>query len=74
VEKFIPENITNAKEVIYDYSTLDMDIVMIDGSQYQYKDVPERVFSELKKSPSVGSFLHRYVKGNYRYWVIICKS
>ena len=36
-------------------------------SVYQYKDIPESISIAVGEAKSAGSFLHRKVKGNYRY-------
>ena len=37
------------------------------GSVYQYFDVPETVFDQMKASSSRGQFLAQNVKGRFRY-------
>ncbi len=37
------------------------------GMKYQYYNVPENLFKELLESTSKGSFIHRKLKGFYRY-------
>ena len=37
------------------------------GQIYHYYDVPPTLWGELINALSIGSFLHRKVKGNYRY-------
>jgi len=37
------------------------------GGTYQYFDVPEHVFEQLKGSSSKGQFLAQTIKGAYRY-------
>ena len=37
------------------------------GGTYNYYDVPEHVFEQMKAAPSKGGFLARQVKGVYRY-------
>jgi len=37
------------------------------GSVYQYFDVPEPVFEQMKSAPSKGQFLAQVIKGAYRY-------
>lgn len=36
-----------------------------DGGRYLYKNVPESVFKGLKRTPSVGKYMHKFVIGNY---------
>jgi hypothetical protein len=37
------------------------------GGRYNYYDVPEIVFEQMKTAPSKGQFLAQNVKGAYRY-------
>lgn len=37
------------------------------GGVYQYFDVPEHVFEQMKSAPSKGQFLAQVIKGTYRY-------
>jgi len=37
------------------------------GGRYNYYDVPEAVFDQMKTAPSKGQFLAQNVKGVYRY-------
>lgn len=37
------------------------------GSVYQYVDVPEVVYQELRTAGSVGKYLNQNIKNNYRY-------
>ncbi|MEK7992724.1 MAG: KTSC domain-containing protein [Planctomycetota bacterium] len=37
------------------------------GGVYQYFDVPQTIFDQMKAAPSKGSFLAQMVKGRYRY-------
>ncbi len=37
------------------------------GNTYQYFDVPESVFEQMKTAPSPGGFLAQVIKGTYRY-------
>ena len=37
------------------------------GSTYQYFDVPQGVFEQMKAAPSKGQFLAQNIKGAYRY-------
>ena len=37
------------------------------GGRYQYYDVPQMVFDQMKAAPSKGQFLAQNIKGTYRY-------
>ena len=51
-----------------------MSVEMLNGIIYYYLDIPKKHFTEMTKQnkgrwniKSIGSYLHRNVKGNYRY-------
>ena len=37
------------------------------GGRYNYYDVPEGIFDQMKAAPSKGQFLAQNIKGRYRY-------
>jgi len=37
------------------------------GGVYQYFDVPESAFEQMKAAGSKGQYLAQYIKGSYRY-------
>ena len=37
------------------------------GSTYNYYDIPEFIFEQMKAAPSKGQFLAQQIKGTYRY-------
>lgn len=39
----------------------------INDTLYYYLDVPRYHYDELLRVPSIGSYLHRNLKGHYRY-------
>ena len=51
----------------YDITTSTLRIVYVSGSVYDYKDVPEKVYNEMKKSSSKGEFLNKEIKPNYEF-------
>lgn len=58
---------SNIASVGHDAATSTLEVEFLSGSLYQYFDVPETVFQELVTASSVGSFLAREIKGQYRY-------
>ena len=57
----------NVRAVGFDDAPNTLQVKFLNGSLYQYFDVPRHVFDELLAAGSVGSYLHRTVKGVYRY-------
>lgn len=58
---------SNVASVGYDPNTLTLEVEFKDGSVYQYFDVPETVYQELRRASSVGQFMHANIRNNYRY-------
>lgn len=38
-----------------------------DGACYHYKDVPPALFQKLLRAESIGSFLHKNIRGQYEH-------
>lgn len=51
----------------FDAPSSTMEIEFKDGRIYQYFEIPEQVFRDLKSAPSVGSYFHQNVRGKYAY-------
>jgi KTSC domain len=49
----------------YDADTEQLEITFVNGRSYTFERVPERVFEELRDSPSPGSYFNREIKGAY---------
>ena len=51
----------------YDNDSQAMTVEFVNGATYQYFDVPEQVFEQMKTASSKGQFLAQAIKGVYRY-------
>lgn len=51
----------------YDANTSTLRVIYISGSVYDYKDVPEKVYKEMKEAFSKGEFLNKHIKPNYEF-------
>lgn len=58
---------SNIASIGYDKGSETLEIEFLNGSLYQYFDIPEHVYDELMASDSHGQYLARNIKGNYRY-------
>ena len=58
---------SNISSIGYDASSQTLEVEFINGGIYQYFDVPESVYNEFIKASSHGQYLHRNIKGAYRY-------
>jgi hypothetical protein len=51
----------------YDPASARLRIVFNSGMIYEYIDVPEEVYNEMKNSGAKGIFLNRNIKGRYKF-------
>lgn len=58
---------SNVAAVGYDEDSSTLQLEFNNGAMYQYFDVPENIFEELRDADSVGGYLAEHVKGSYRY-------
>jgi len=65
--EMIPVTSSNIAAIGYDEDSQTLQVEFNNGSNYQYFDVPERVFSELRNAGSVGAYLASNIKGIYRF-------
>ena len=62
-----PVSSSNIKSVGYDLDSTLLEIEFHDGSIYQYSNVPQSVHTALMAAVSLGSFLHKNIRGKYSY-------
>jgi hypothetical protein len=62
-----PVTSSNIESIGHDSNSNTLEIEFKNGTVYQYFDVQERVFNELKNASSVGGYLAANIKGTYRY-------
>lgn len=53
--------------MIYNEETETLRIVYVSGMVYDYKNVPWEVYQAMKTSGSKGTFLNRFIKGNFEF-------
>lgn len=51
----------------YDAVTATLEIQFLEGTIYQYANVPLSVHTALMNAPSKGQYLDRHIKDHYRY-------
>ncbi|AVG77997.1 KTSC domain-containing protein [Pantoea ananatis] len=56
---------SNLASVGYDVDTLTLEVEFLNGTVYQYYDVPVGVFEEMLNAGSVGSYFSHNVRNNY---------
>jgi len=58
---------TVVASVKYEPRSRTLRVIYISGLVYDYQDVPEEVYLEMKSSSSKGSFLNQRIKGKYQF-------
>lgn len=58
---------TVVANMTYDAVTSTLRINFVSGLVYDYKKVPVEIYQAMKTSGSKGTYLNRYVKGNYKF-------
>lgn len=58
---------TNVAAIGYDSGSQTLEIEFLNGSIYQYFDVPQQIYDELMGANSQGIYLSANIKGVYRY-------
>ena len=61
-----PES-SNIARFAYDSTSRILAVEFLKGGTYNYFDVPDAVFEQMKAAPSKGQFLAQSIKGAYRY-------
>jgi KTSC domain len=65
--EMIPVSSTSVAAVGYADDSQTLQIEFLNGTRYQYFDVPEHVFDALIAADSPGGYLAANIKGVYRY-------
>lgn len=61
---------SNIERIGYDSNSSTLRIEFKSSQTYDYSNVPENVFNELRLASSVGSYHARNIKNSYAYTVI----
>jgi len=51
----------------YDATISTLRVIYVSGSVYDYKQVPEKVYKEMRAASSKGEFLNKDIKPNYEF-------
>ena len=51
----------------YDAKASKLRVIYTSGNIYDYKEVSEKVYNEMKKASSKGKFLNKQIKPNYDF-------
>jgi len=61
----MPSSVVSA--IRYNADTRTLRIIFVSGMIYDYKNVPEEVYNEMKSSGSKGAYLNLHIKGRYTF-------
>lgn len=61
----MPSSVVAAMQ--YNAATSTLRIIYVSGDVYDYKNVPEKVYNEMKAYTSKGTFLNKRIKPNYDF-------
>lgn len=64
---WVPVLSTDISHARYDRDAGALRIRFRDGSVYEYRGVPERVYDVLLAAPSKGRYFHQSIKGRYEH-------
>jgi hypothetical protein len=62
-----PVSSSNIEALGYDESTQTLRVWFTIGNIYDYANVPQIEFEQLKFAPSIGAYFNRNIKGAYPY-------
>ena len=51
----------------YNAAAAILRVIFLSGAVYDYLQVPENIYQEMKIAKSKGDFLNRQIKGNYNF-------
>ena len=51
----------------FDDTTSTLRVIYVSGSVYDYKDVPEKIYKDMRTASSKGEFLNKFIKPNYEF-------
>lgn len=54
-------------EIKYDKHSHTLSVVYVSGLVYDYKNVPEEIYVAMRTAFSKGTFLNKYIKGQYEF-------
>ena len=58
---------SNIASIGYDEPSETLEVEFLNGSVYQYYNVPQGLYDQLMQEGSKGRFLHAYIKSSYPY-------
>jgi hypothetical protein len=62
-----PVNSSSIRAVGYDGSTRSLELEYVNGSVYQYFDVPQPTYAGMLAAPSIGNYVNTEIKPYYDF-------
>ena len=62
-----PVKSSNIASIGHDSDTNTLEVAFLNGSVYQYSNVPTNIFNALMAASSHGTYLNANIKGTYNY-------
>lgn len=53
--------------IVYIEAKSALRITFVSGLVYEYRDVPEKVYQEMKAASSKGTYFNQHIKGHYAF-------
>lgn len=63
----IPVQSSNLSAIGYDSETETLEVEFLNGTAYEYRNVPQVVYEQFMNASSLGSFFNREISKNYPY-------
>jgi hypothetical protein len=65
--KMRPVISTKIKRIEFNQLTGDLDVTFVSGNVYRYYGVPDSVYQQFIRAPSIGTFFVRSIRDHYPY-------
>ncbi|MFA6458501.1 MAG: KTSC domain-containing protein [Patescibacteria group bacterium] len=62
-----PVSSSNIAAIGYDSDTETLEIEFLNGTLYEYRNVPQVIYDELMRAPSRGIYLNKEIRNAYPY-------
>jgi hypothetical protein len=54
-------------QIVYIAASSALRVTFVSGLIYEYQNVPEKVYKEMKAASSKGTYLNQHIKGHYDF-------
>jgi hypothetical protein len=60
-------NSTNIKEMFYNTTTKDLDIIFTNDNTYRYQEISWELFTKLRLAESQGKFFSQFIRNKFKF-------